>query len=111
MAAKVYVQDPSDHLDYPFDFAPYLTGVNDTIASATVKVGADDVEATPLPFTAADGITITAFTNDTTKCIAWLKDVQLDVKHIVTAHIVTTDGREQDMSIYIVGKQIFAQKG
>lgn len=84
-------KDPDAVLDYSFDFAPWLTPLSDTIASA------DFILETPLEEDRRVVETLTA--------VVWLKGGVPGSTHRATCRITTTAGRVDDRSIFLKIKQ------
>lgn len=91
MAFQKYKKDPDALLDFSWNWEPYLTQMNDTIAS--------------VEFIAEDGITIDAvatgvgFLNYITT--VWLEGGTLGEDYNVVHRITTTDGRVDDRTMTI----------
>lgn len=83
------IKDPDAVLDFPVDWSSWLPD-GDTIESATV--------------TAETGIVVDSFSvvNSGTAVVAWLSGGTTDERYVVTYHIVTVEGREDDRSITVV---------
>ena len=84
--------DPDAVLDFPFDWAAWLADIGDTHASHTITVAA------PLSCTssseAAGVITVRIEkTLGSTPVVGQ--------KYKITCHIKTTDGQEEDQSVYL----------
>jgi hypothetical protein len=85
MAQTYYVKDPTAILDYGWTWLDELNG--DVISAST--------------WTAPDGITIDGDYNTTTTTTVWLSGGTVGVSYLVTNHIVTAGGREDDRSFVI----------
>lgn len=108
MAFPKYNKDPDARLDYLFDFAAQTNGnggasevldylaVDETIISATVTSSA------PLELV-VDAFSIV---NLGKSVLAWIRGGVEWTSYIVTVHIVTSDGREDDRSITIYCKHL-----
>jgi hypothetical protein len=81
------IKDPDAVLDYPLDWAPWLTDIADTLANHTV--------------TADAGLTMDSSSIVGTKVIAWLSGGTEAETYQVVYHIITTGGREDDRSIFV----------
>lgn len=90
MAYTTYIKDPDAVLDYLNDWTDWLPD-GDTIVTST--------------WTAETGITIDSDTNTTTAAVVWLSGGTAGTKYLVTNHIVTAQGREDDWSILINCKE------
>jgi hypothetical protein len=84
----VYKKDPNATLDYTFDWAPYLTPIADTIASATFVFDA--------------ALTKVSQSNTTMTATAYMSGGTLGEKHTLTCRIVTAGGRTDDRSITLL---------
>lgn len=81
-------KDPDAVLDYPFDWAPWLKGVGDTIVSATFEVDPP--------------LTITRQAFDAMTATVWLSGGVVGSGSLrVTCRIVTLDGRTDERSIFL----------
>lgn len=89
-AIPVYYQDPSDVLDYSFDWTTFLAG--DTISTSTWPV-LSDLTQVGSP-TSASGITT-----------IFLAAPAAGVVYTVTNRIVTVGGRTKEQSLRIIGRQ------
>lgn len=85
-----YPKDPDAVLDYPINWAPYLAG-GDTITDAVA--------------TAEAGLTVDSTEFTTTTTTAWLSGGTDGTKYLVTTHITTAEGREDDRTIEIDCKE------
>lgn len=86
------VKDPNAVLDYKWDWTDWMPD-NDRIVASTFTV---DDPAVAVEDTLFDDTTTTA----------WLSGGTAGETYVVTNHIVTEDGREDDRSIKIVCKQL-----
>lgn len=77
------VKDPNARLDYVWDWSAYLED-GETITEHTVTVESGDVEIDGTPQEASGVVT------------AWLQGGT--TRSVVTCHIVTSEGREDDRS-------------
>lgn len=83
--AQNYIKDPEAVLDYSIDWADWL--VSDTISTST--------------WDAEDGITVDDDDSTATTTTVWLSGGTLGARYLVTNHIVTAAGREDDRTITI----------
>jgi|NOAtaT_7_FD_contig_111_419445_length_1406_multi_2_in_0_out_0_2 hypothetical protein len=79
------IKDPQATLDYPINWAPWLT--TDTISSVV--------------WTVPTGITQTATSNTTTTATIWLSGGEVGTEYTVTCRVTTTAGRIDERSIAI----------
>lgn len=86
------VKDPNAVLDYKWDWAAWMPD-NDRIVASTFTV--DD-----------PAITVEDTMFDATTTTAWLAGGTAGVTYVVTNHITTEDGRQDDRSIKIVCKEL-----
>ncbi len=91
MASITFFKDPESILDYIIDWTGFLTG-GDSISSSTWSVSSVDVS-----------IDSDSFTANTT--IAWISGGIDGFSYILTNHIVTTYGREDDKVIILQVEQ------
>lgn len=109
--AGKYTKDPQAVLDYPYDWAavaaedefgnpikPWLE-TGDIIVSATATVSTFDDDPRPL-FIENDPLDFT----DTTTTV-WLSGGTVGKSYLVTIHVSTFDGREDDRTILILIKE------
>lgn len=85
-----YTKSPNGKVDYQVDWESWLNG--DTISTST--------------WTVQSGITKVTDTKTDTTATIWLSGGSLGQRYIVTNHIVTAAGREEDQSlvVYIMEK-------
>jgi len=83
-------QDPNATLDYPFDWSTYLAG--DTIQTSQFIVDSGIMVE-------SDAIL------DPANTVIWLSGVAKGKRYAVTNRIVTVGGREDDWTIYVLGKE------
>lgn len=83
---NVFVQDPDARLDYKWDWSQWLA-TGETIISNVVTV--------------PDGLTLDEQSDADTSIIAWFTGGVNGMTYKITCHIVTSDGREDERSIYI----------
>lgn len=79
------VKDPEAVLDYGYDWATWLDG--DTIVASS--------------WTADTGIAVDAHSFDDTTTTVWLSGGSTPEVYKVVNHITTTDGRQDDRTIYV----------
>lgn len=85
-----FIQDPQATLDYPFDWS--------------ARLGDDVIQSSQ--FTADSGITIESdAVLDDSNTIVWLSGGTRGKRYGVTNHIVTTGGRDDDWTIYVLVKE------
>lgn len=85
-----FTQDPQAVLDYPFDWSTALAG--DTIQTSE--------------FVADSGITVESDAIlDSENTIVWLSGGTRNKRYAITNHILTTGGREDDWTIYVLVKE------
>jgi hypothetical protein len=85
-----FIQDPQAVLDYPFDWSTYLAG--DTIQTSQFIVDSGIMVE-------SDAIL------DPANTVIWLSGVVKGKRYAVTNRIVTIGGREDDWTIYVLGKE------
>lgn len=83
-----FVKDPEAVLDYTWEWADYLQD-GETIDSFTITPSVPELV-----------VDSSSATDDTVT--AWLSGGDNEQRAIVTCHIVTTDDREDDRSIYVL---------
>lgn len=82
-----FVKDPDAVLDYTWDWADFLQAGESIVTHAVTSDTAElDVDST---------------TADATSITAWLSGGEDYQRALVTCHITTDQGREDDRSIYI----------
>jgi hypothetical protein len=86
---ETYTKDPDAVLDYEIDWSAWLG--EDTITAST--------------FTVATGLTEDSESNDTTAATVWLSGGTVGTRYLVTNHITTAAGRQNDRSFYIYVKE------
>ena len=79
------MKDPQATLDYPINWAAWLT--TDTIVSVV--------------WTVPTGITQTAATNTTTTATIWLSGGEVGTEYTVTCRVTTAGGRIDERSIAV----------
>lgn len=82
-----YLKDPDAVLDYTWDWTAWLAD-SETIADATVT-------------TNTDTITIDSQTATDTAVTAWLSGGTTGTVYVLTCHITTNQGRQDDRTIRI----------
>lgn len=87
MLPAYFIQDPSDVLDYPWDWSQWLQS-GETISSSVFSV-------TP------SGLSIASQSNTTTNATVWLSGGTSMTTYTVTNKITTTAGRTADRSATI----------
>ena len=80
-------KDPDAELDYIFDWAEWLAGITDTIASKEIIV--------------ETGITCDSSSIVSDTVVAWISGGTAGATYRVTCRIVTAGGRTDDRSIFI----------
>ena len=85
-------KDPQAVLDYGFDYIEWLDG--DTLTASTWVVSGPDALLTLAP----------AATFNTVSTTVWLTGGTLGEAYVVTNHITTAAGRQDDQCIYVVIK-------
>lgn len=90
-------KDPSEVLDYPFDWTEYLDDIQDTITAPGPGV-------TPVLFTVS-GVEIDSQQNDTKIATVWVKGGTVGVTAKVSCRITTTSRRIIERSIAIKIKE------
>lgn len=86
MPSNQFVRDPNSVLDYRWDFSGWLAD-GETIQSATVTV--------------AGGITKDSQSNTDTTVTVWISGGQAGKTGTATCHITTTQGRQDDRTIFL----------
>jgi hypothetical protein len=84
---KEFLKDPGANKDYLFDWGSKWMAQGDTIASATVVT---------------NNVTVSSVTHTNTTVTAWLSGGTAGVRSRVMCSIVTTQGRTDVKSFYIV---------
>lgn len=85
-----YLQDPQAVLDYPFDWS--------------VELGDDPIQTSQ--FTADSGIMVESDAIlDSSHTVVWLSGGTRNKRYAVTNHVLTTSGREEDWTIYVLVKE------
>lgn len=87
MAKPTYRKDPSDVLDYGFDYSSWMD-TGDSISTST--------------WTVPDGITKTSQSNDDDHTTIWVSGGTAGTKYRITNKIVTDEGRTLERSFDIV---------
>ena len=80
------LKDPSEVLDYTFDWSAYLADITDTILS---------VQFEPV------GVVVDSSSNTTTSATAWVSGGVAGSTSVVTCSITTAEGRTAVRSIYL----------
>lgn len=95
MSAIAYdVKDPSAVLDYEIDWAPFLVPGDAIAASTFVPTLPDGTLDTT--------ITVANVTFAPTNTTVWLSGGMVgDPTHMIINHIITTQGRQDDQTLYI----------
>lgn len=93
-AAKYTIlKDPDAVLDYPFDWTEWLAEISDTIVTATAAVtGSVLVDSCTVDLAGLIVVPIVSGGTVGEKCV-------------LTVHITTNDGRQDDRSIYLQIKE------
>lgn len=81
-----FQQDPTDDLDYSFDWTSWLA-TGETITTATV--------------TADDGLTIHDESNTTSVVTFWASGGTANGRYAVHCHVTTSEGREATRSLFL----------
>lgn len=85
-----YIQDPQAVLDYPFDWS--------------ARLGDDLIEFSQ--FSADSGFTIESDAKlDGSHTVVWLSGGTRNKRYAVKNHIVTTGGRDDEWTIYVLVKE------
>lgn len=84
-----YPKDPQAVLDYGWDWSEWLPD-GDTITAST--------------WTVPTGITKDSDSHDDTTTTIWLRGCTVGTEYELVNHIVTADGREDDRTLRIVGR-------
>lgn len=90
-SSNIKIKDPTAVLDYSIDWSKWLKS-GDSITMSTWTVPAGITKGSDL------------FTNDMTT--VWLSGGANGLRYIVTNHITTAQGREDDRSLIIVCKEL-----
>lgn len=83
---QTFLKDPDAVLDYGFDWSDWL---------------ADEEIISESTWTVEDGITKDSDSKTNTVTTIWLSGGSAGVEYIMTNHIVTSDGREDDRSFRV----------
>jgi hypothetical protein len=78
-------KDPRAKKDYSWSWTAWLALVSDTLSSYTIDV---------------DGVTLVSDTNNAGVVTAWISGGTAGQIATATCHIITTGGREDDMTMY-----------
>jgi hypothetical protein len=81
--AAIFVHDPQAVLDYTIDWSSWLDA--DTITAVSWAV--------------PSGLTLASSSFSTTAATAWISGGTLGASYLVTCHITTTNGRQDDRTI------------
>ena len=102
MATSTFTKDPSEVLDYVFDWAPLTNGRTGAI-SDWLTSGETIVSRT---ITAETGITVdsSSITDSNTSVTVWLSGGTAGENYIVTCTIVTSAGRTAERSIKVLAR-------
>ena len=84
------IKDPDAVLDYAVDWATWLAWDGDTIAASTWTLPADP-----------DDLAIDSFPFSATVATVWLSGGQAGRSYLVTNHITTAAGREDERTLRI----------
>ena len=87
-----FFHDPQAVLDYPFDWSVYLAQINDTIQTSQFIVDSGIMVE-------SDAIL------DPVTTIIWLSAPTKGKRYAVTNRITTVGNREEDWTIYVLGKE------
>jgi hypothetical protein len=87
---NIFTKDPDAVLDYQWDWSEWLAA-GETISSFDTTI--------------PTGLTLDSESNTNTAVTAWLSGGTVDTGYKVICHIVTSEGREDDRSIYINVRQ------
>jgi len=92
--ARRFIKQPSENLDYDFDFGPWLEDEADTLQAST---GSSDVSADA-------GVTLGTKTHDVAMGIVkqWISGGTAGQRYQVTCQITTTGGRVKEAELVIV---------
>lgn len=88
-----YIKDPSAVLDYRVDWSQWLPANDRIVASSFAVVDSDDLVIDDSSF-------------DDTSATVWLSGGVAGQRYVVTNHITTEDGREDDRSLTITAKEL-----
>lgn len=88
MAVSAYVKDPNARLDYTIDWSTDWLVPTDTIVGST--------------FSAPTGITVDSSTFTATTTTVWLTGGTANTEYLVTNHITTAQGRQEDQTLIIL---------
>lgn len=78
-----HIKDPDSKLDYGFDWSSWLA-TGETILTST--------------WTVETGLTKVSDSNSTTATTIWVTGGTVGESYVITNHITTSDGREDDRS-------------
>ena len=87
-----YIKDPQAVLEYKIDWSAWLP-TGDTIIDSVFAC-------------LSDGLTITDSSFDSTSATVWLSGGTVGEKYVVTDHVTTAAGRQDDRSITITIKDL-----
>ena len=95
--AKRFDKDPSAVLDYGLDWGLWLQ-YQETISTSTWDV---EIYRNKNNIPSPDLLTVDSTSKTDTTTTVWLSDGVDDITYIVTNHVVTSQGREDDRSFLI----------
>lgn len=97
-------KDPDARLDYKFDWKPLTNGtpggVSDWLRN-TETISSFTLSVSPTGAVGNLAVDASSLTDSNTSVTAWLTDGVVDVRYAITCHIITSDGREDDRTIYV----------
>lgn len=98
----VKIKDPDAVLDYLADWATYLG--DDTIVDSDWDVY--DNRGVPITGSDFEAVAIDDMSFADTTATVWLSGGVVGAKYIVTCHITTDGGRQDDRSLYLTIKEM-----
>lgn len=96
------IKDPQAVLDYKWNWGSKYLG-DDTITDAEFDVY--DTSGQPIGSGDTGAVAVDDLSFDDTSATAWLSGGTVNVQNIVTCHITTAAGRQDDRSLYLSIKQ------
>lgn len=88
---KTFTKDPDAVLDYVIDWSVWPLADGEIITAST--------------WTAPAGITVDSEDNDNTTTTVWLSGGTDGTKYLLTNHVTTSEGREDDRTIRITVRE------
>lgn len=100
----VKTKDPDAVLDYLWNWADYLG--TDTIAAADFAVYDTAGQLLDDSESGYDGVAVDSSSAADTTATVWLSGGEVGTKYVVTCHITSAGGREDDRSLHLTIKEL-----